>query len=75
MNSKMSKFLLTYTTNGEWSGANTIIVEAYEMKDVEKNLTDVLTNFGLDLADADEIETNKWFYVADMVGIDATVQY
>lgn len=72
---KLSKYAMVYTTDGSWDSTAILVVEAESPDDIDNSAEDVLLNAGLDLADADEVVTNGWYFLRRVDDVDASVQY
>lgn len=72
---KLSKYAMVYTTDGSWDATGVLVVEAESPDDIDNSAEDILLNAGLDLADADEVVTNGWYFLRRVDDVDASVQY
>lgn len=63
---KMNKYLVTYRQNQTFDTVDNIIAEAYSVDDIEDNIMQLLMDAGLDMADADYIESEHSYFVQDL---------
>lgn len=61
--SKMNKYLITYMQSQAFDTVDNIIVEAYSVDDIDDNIMQLLMDAGLDIADADYIESEHTYFV------------
>lgn len=76
--SKMNKYLVTYMQDQTFDTVDNIIAEAYSVDDVEDNIMQLLMDAGLDMADADYIESEHTYFVRhldDLTNSIVSVQY
>lgn len=63
---KMNKYLITYMQDQTFDTVDNIIAEAYSVDDIEDNILQLLMDAGVDIADADFIETEHTYFVQDL---------
>lgn len=69
---KMNKYLVTYMQevtymqDQTFDTVNNIVVEAYSVEDIDDNIMQLLMDAGLDMADADYIESEHSYFVQDL---------
>lgn len=76
--SKMNKYLITYMQDQTFDTVENIVVEAYSVDDVEDNIMQLLMDAGLDIAEADYIESEHTYFVQhldDLINNIVSVQY
>lgn len=76
--SKMNKYLITYMQDQTFDTVDNIIAEAYSVDDIEDNIMQLLMDAGLDIADADYIESEHTYFVQrldDLMNNIVSVQY
>lgn len=61
--SKMNKYLITYMQSQTFDTVDNIVVEAYSVDDIDDNIMQLLMDAGLDIADADYIESEHTYFV------------
>lgn len=78
MENKMNKYLITYMQDQTFDTVDNIIAEAHSADDIEANIMQLLMDAGLDMADADYIESEHTYFVQrldDLTDSLVSVQY